>query len=231
MFYFSWEEIGLFDVSANIDYILQTTNFPKLYLIGYSQGSTEILPLLSLRPDYNDKLKFAMLLAPSVFLTNIRHWLFSPLAQRYQEFQQMIDSNHLYRLSDLAQSVISFQKVFCTDPRIRPACLNLFSNTLGLRSDNVEALNLLMSKYPDGTAVMQMLHYAQLIVSGKFRRYDFGPQKNLVRYGSNDPPSYDLGKVTAPVYIVVLVNDVAVPIDVRNVKRIKLKISNNKIST
>jgi len=38
-------------------------------------------------------------------------------------------------------------------------------------------------------------------VSNEFRRYDWGPKKNLAKYGSEVPPSYDLTKITSMVYL------------------------------
>lgn len=46
-----------------------------------------------------------------------------------------------------------------------------------------------------------LLHFLQSVMSGEFRKYDFGPFVNLEKYGQLTPPDYKLGKVTAPVYI------------------------------
>lgn len=37
---FSWHEIGIYDIPATIDYILQQTNQTKLSYVGHSQGVT-----------------------------------------------------------------------------------------------------------------------------------------------------------------------------------------------
>ena len=49
-------------------------------------------------------------------------------------------------------------------------------------------------------SVKQAVHFAQLVFSGKFRRFDYQWQ-NLDRYNSTTPPDYDLLKVAVPVYI------------------------------
>lgn len=56
--------MGIYDQPAVIDYILQKTAVPKLYYIGYSQGTTSIMVLLSEKPEYNEKIAAASLLAP-----------------------------------------------------------------------------------------------------------------------------------------------------------------------
>ena len=43
--------------------------------------------------------------------------------------------------------------------------------------------------------------------SGKFRSFDHGVTKNLLKYGSLFPPTYDLKAVTAPVFLHYSDND------------------------
>ena len=56
--------MGVYDQRAIIDFILADTNATKLHYIGYSQGTTSLLVLLSERPEYNDKIYAASLMAP-----------------------------------------------------------------------------------------------------------------------------------------------------------------------
>lgn len=57
-------EMGVYDQPAVIDYVLAKTNSSKLHYCGYSQGTTSLLVLLSERPEYNDKIHAASLMAP-----------------------------------------------------------------------------------------------------------------------------------------------------------------------
>lgn len=38
--------------------------------------------------------------------------------------------------------------------------------------------------------------------SGHFRQYDYGEDENLIHYRRTSPPDYELGKVTAPGYLI-----------------------------
>jgi hypothetical protein len=49
-------------------------------------------------------------------------------------------------------------------------------------------------------SMMQLTHFLQLHLSGKFQCYDF-KDKNLVRYDSPHPPEYDLSNITSRVYL------------------------------
>ena len=53
------------------------------------------------------------------------------------------------------------------------------------------------------TGVHQVTHYVQTMISGKFRPFDYGPEKNLKLYGAMEPPDYPIHKITSPVYLYV----------------------------
>lgn len=48
------------------------------------------------------------------------------------------------------------------------------------------------------------------MILGRFEKFDYGPEKNMVVYGSEIPPEYDLKKVTAPVALYYGKNDLLV---------------------
>lgn len=50
-----------------IDYTLNKTKSSQMFYVGHSQGTTALLVLLSTRPEYNEKIVQAHLMAPSAF--------------------------------------------------------------------------------------------------------------------------------------------------------------------
>lgn len=58
-----------------IDYVLNQTNASKAFYVGHSQGTTSLLVMLSTRPEYNDKIIQAHLMAPAVFMKNFPHFI------------------------------------------------------------------------------------------------------------------------------------------------------------
>lgn len=70
---FSWNEIGLIDVPAMIDYVLaNNTNFKQVHYIGHSQGTTAFFVMAAERPEYNAKILMMNALAPVSFMTNCK---------------------------------------------------------------------------------------------------------------------------------------------------------------
>lgn len=63
--------LGIYDLSAMIDYVLWTTNQTKLAYVGHSQGVTAMFVLLSEMPHYNDKISiFHAMTSPVVLKYN-----------------------------------------------------------------------------------------------------------------------------------------------------------------
>lgn len=77
---FSWDEMGKFDLTAIIDYILAITNQKKLQYIGHSQGTTILAVALAKKPEYNFKIQAAAFLAPIAFLKYVRNFFLTALA-------------------------------------------------------------------------------------------------------------------------------------------------------
>lgn len=72
---------------AKIDYILKVTQQEKLYYIGHSQGGTVFYVMASERPEYNDKIRLASLMAPAGFIANIPEPVIRFLSQYVDDIQ------------------------------------------------------------------------------------------------------------------------------------------------
>lgn len=72
---FSWHEIGYYDIAAMIDYALATNNQGQksIHYVGHSQGTSVFFTLMSMRLEYNDKIRTAHMLAPIAIMTNMEN--------------------------------------------------------------------------------------------------------------------------------------------------------------
>jgi len=61
--------------------------------------------------------------------------------------------------------------------------------------NHVEGGHNYMNFFPAGSSLKCLLHYKQLLITGQFARYDHGKEENLKRYGQEEPPKFDLGRV------------------------------------
>ena len=66
---YSWNEIGIYDIPAMIDHIIEQTKQEKIFMVTHSQGGTAFFVMASERPEYQEKLIAHFALAPAVFLS------------------------------------------------------------------------------------------------------------------------------------------------------------------
>lgn len=96
---YSWHEIGMYDLSASIDHILSVTNQKKINYVAFSQGTTSFLVLISMRPEYNDKIIEANLLAPVAFLEFHRNPLYHFLTKFYSPLKRALNTLKVYKIT------------------------------------------------------------------------------------------------------------------------------------
>ncbi|GLH13080.1 LOW QUALITY PROTEIN: Lipase 3 [Gryllus bimaculatus] len=65
---FDWHEMGIYDMPASIDYVLETTGEEKLFYIGHSMGTTSFWVMNAVRPEFNAKFRAMFALAPVVYV-------------------------------------------------------------------------------------------------------------------------------------------------------------------
>jgi hypothetical protein len=70
--HFSVNEMGMFDLPAEIDYILRITQNEQLDYIGYSMGGAGFFIMMSKMPEYNSKIRQMQALAPVVYGQGLR---------------------------------------------------------------------------------------------------------------------------------------------------------------
>ncbi|XP_055677827.1 lipase 3-like [Lutzomyia longipalpis] len=224
---FESHEFGVFDLPAMLDHVLLVSGEKKLHYIGHSQGATAALVLLSMQPQYNKMFRTFQALAPigfmknakSPFLKTLSRMTLSPeIVSEYIGNGEFVPSA---RMLDLGG------RILCKDhASTQSLCLNTLFLIAGFDTDqlNKTLLPEIFSRHPAGTSVYELIHYAQEVKSGNFAQYDHGTVGNLKRYGSINPPSYELTKVTTPVTLYYAQNDWLSSIE--DTERLAQKLSN-----
>lgn len=83
---FCWTEIGKYDITAIIDYILTKINQKSIYYIGHSQGTTAYTVAVTERPEYNKKIKCAVFFSPVIFMQWTRSFFLKVMSLFSSEF-------------------------------------------------------------------------------------------------------------------------------------------------
>ncbi|XP_042314396.1 lipase member M-like [Sceloporus undulatus] len=194
---FSFHEMGIYDLPAIVNFILQKTGQEKIYYAGHAQGSTIAFIGFSMVPELAEKIKIFFALGPAYTL----HYAVSPLLQ-------------IGRLPEVLLKVIFGTKEFCLlGPRIRAflarRCSSRFLDGIckqalllvsGFNKKNLNESrsDVYVSIFPDYTSVKNFIHWSQSIKTGKFRYFDYG-SKNKEKYNQTTPPFYSIEKMAVPV--------------------------------
>ncbi|KAK9891682.1 hypothetical protein WA026_015650 [Henosepilachna vigintioctopunctata] len=231
---FSWHEIGTIDMPAMIDYVLETTKQKALYHIGHSQGTTSFYVMCSELPQYNKKIIAHYSLAPIAYMKHA----FSPILRFGSKFVGVLEVvSSLFGINELLPQspiITKIGNLFCQAGELTEfICKDLLFAIVGFDDEEFDKtlLPTIMGHSPAGSSARQIFHYAQLFNSGGFKKYDYAPF-NLLHYGILHPlfpPSYDLKKVKAPVYLYYSLNDWLS--DKRDVARLCNELGNCRAQT
>lgn len=218
---FTFHDVSQHDLPAIIDYIIQKKGQDvKINYIGHSMGTTVLFALLSTKLQYNNVLRAGYALAPVAYMTDVR----SPirLLAKYSDniayllkllgANEFLPQNAVLRwLSKHACEINHYEEAICENSMF-VLCghdESQFNRTL---------LPLMLGHVPAGASTRTLIHYAQEIRNnGRFQQFDYGPDVNIVTYGTLTPPEYPLHKITLPIALFSSENDwLASEIDVSN---------------
>ncbi|XP_044254643.1 lipase 3-like [Tribolium madens] len=207
---FSWHEIGYYDIPTMIDFVLEQTGKDNLFHIGHSQGTTTFYVMTSMRPDYNAKIKAHFSLAPIAYMNHMTSPLMHLIAFWEKPLNALLNLIGIREFLPSNEFISMGGNILCGDDSLTQIlCKNALFAICGFspKEMNGTLLPIMSGHTPAGASTKQFMHYAQEINSGYFRRFSYGWFENLQKYGSIRPPSYDLKKITAPVYLLYSKND------------------------
>ena len=74
--------------------------------------------------------------------------------------------------------------------------------------DDLDRLSVLVTHYPGGTSVNNILHWKQEVqASGNFQKYDYGAELNQKIYNQTTPPKYNPSLITEDVALFIGTGD------------------------
>jgi len=204
---FSFDEFASYDLPACIQYILNVTGADSLSYIGVSQGTTSAFAGFSTFPEeMKSKLNLFVAMAPIVFMSNVEDKLLKYLAETdADKLLQILGIEKFYPtieyIQEIAPELCDLYPTMCED------IFHLLHGDSDKVNQTAEAEAVYMANEPDWTSTQEAIHYAQMIRSGKFQKFDWGKEGNLQHYGALTPPEYDLKKFKVPTAIFYGEND------------------------
>lgn len=202
---YSFDEIIQHEVPNQIKKVLKVTKSKGVTIFAYSFSTMIMLPFLATRPD--------------IAHMNVHNLIVMAPIINEQGVNSML--GHLYKtvcigLSDELANFFSTEWIL-TKP-IRSLLINLgksFRLRYGLlkfvlylfQGPSAQYLTLLEPPIYGHlfglTSLMQIKHYCQQVLAHQYQHFDFGKLKNLLVYGQEEPPIYNITKINVPNWLLI----------------------------
>ena len=227
---FDTDEIGIYDVPAMIDYVLDYTGVEKLNYIGYSQGVTTFLVMCSEKPENCEKVQLVIAIAPAARLMNTKSKVFRVFAETFVQMEGALAMSGVHELFSKGAFSQEFIAFFCqlsdVTQRLCGMIFNAFDQVSASHPGSItnETTRALFGHFPAGSSLRNLVRYGQSVKSSRFEKYSYGKKQNLVVYGSERPPQYNLSATTVPIVCIYGKNDGLV--DAEDVEWLVTKLPN-----
>ncbi|XP_029169361.1 lipase 3-like isoform X2 [Nylanderia fulva] len=198
---FSFHEMGIYDLPAMIKFITTMRMQPLHTYIGHSMGTTGFYIMASESSEIAEKVRMMISLAPAVFISHMKSpikYLY-PFWREYKNIMQSFFHDELLPQNNLLKFLTTY---VCNQNVIEEKiCADLLFMVCGFDREqfNYTLIPFILGHDPAGTSSRTLLHFVQEYHSGKFRQYDYGWMKNLLKYKSLDPPDYKLASIKLPI--------------------------------
>ncbi|KAI4464106.1 lysosomal acid lipase-related [Holotrichia oblita] len=212
---YCWDDIGIRDLPAIIDKILKITGQNQISYVGYNQGNTIFYVMASVKPEYNAKVSKMVALAPLAYIQHAQHPLMTQILQNKDSKSWVIKNIGQHEFSP-SNDVVAKQQNECIQHGIeRRVCEDNYFilNNISDEIDQDVALEIVDSE-PRGCTSKQLLHYAQIMETGRFAPYasvtddddssssdDSDSSTSQSSEEGNSEDEYRLERVTVPHYI------------------------------
>ncbi|XP_031556032.1 putative lysosomal acid lipase/cholesteryl ester hydrolase [Actinia tenebrosa] len=216
----SFEEMADYDIPAMINFALKKSGQEQLYYIGHSQGTLVGFLSFSEHPEVAKKVKQFFALAPIYHLGHVTSFVkdaaltLGPVQELLLPFgpTQFLPGFLLKQLTKLG---------FCGGKYSEKLCYDAAELIFGFddKNQNMTRVPVLASHWPAGTSFKNIIHFGQVIYDNQTRRFNYGKWGNRRHYHQDEPPAYNVSKMTTPTAMFVGQHDsLSVEADVLQLK-------------
>ncbi|NWV66023.1 LIPM Lipase, partial [Malurus elegans] len=195
---YSFDEMGKYDVPAELYFIMNKTGQKDIYYIGHSEGSTAGFVAFSTYPELAKQVKVFFALGPVTSCSHATSPLFSlinlpePLIKLIFGYKGTAHQIEFLR-GPVTQLCTSLDK-FC-------AHILIYIAGGSIKNINTSRIDTIVGHSPAGTSVQNIMHWRQLVHEDQFRAYDYGPKENMKKYNQTAPPEYKIEEIKIPTAI------------------------------
>ena len=212
---FSFAELGMYDATAQIDYVREVTGLAKVAYIGHSQGTTQMFYALAKKAAmgrgtaegfWKERISIFVALNPVVSFRNTEQSLIKWASKLTRVFgwpvlkYAMFPSIMTRGQSDGHLDADVYDHFFAPVKNFMPFYYVLeefVESRFNPSNSKYWVRQYRQGHFPNGASFKSIVHYGQLFDSGQFTEFDYGRERNSdpSLYGSPKPPQIDLTKI------------------------------------
>ena len=192
---FTFHEMAIYDLPANVRYIKDKTGFNKVDYICHSQGGLIYFILYTL----NQKIiedNFNHFISLGTVITTFTSESHLIKFGSYSKLPEIVDTLHINNILCFNKFFYDALSNFCKF--FNKPCFNIInfivSNNFDTKRINMSKLFAEFLYVPAGTSSKNIRHWMQIYNTKRLAQYDYGEKKNLEIYGKISSPIYDLRK-------------------------------------
>ncbi|NXU19247.1 LICH hydrolase, partial [Pardalotus punctatus] len=192
---FSFDEMGKYDIPAELYFVMNTTGQKEVYYFGHSEGSAAGFIAFSTYPDLSQKIKAFFALAPVVTITHATSPLVTFTRLPQSLIRLLLGCKGVLEHNELMQGPAT---QFCAC--LGKVCGSIFTHLAGGRIQNMNTsrTDAYVGHYPAGTSVQNVIHWHQILRADQFQAYDYGCKENMKKYNQTAPPVYKIEEIKIP---------------------------------
>lgn len=211
--HFSLDEQAVFDLPQVIDFILAKTGRNQLDIVGHSLGGALPLMTMTLKPEYQAKIRHCFLFAPAVrpqlgFFEGPSRKLARKLEGYFQSIKGPLPPGIL---TPFLQTLMA--NVCITNRIQRFICTKYIDAYSGLGAEQLDLNSGIIYGLMTTAGVHELVQLSQAIDKSQMHLYDFrNSEQNMLIYNQTSPPRYEIDKISnARLSIYVGNTDIMVP--------------------
>ena len=190
---FSFHEMAIYDLPANVNYIKMVSGFDKVSYISHSQGGLIYFIFYTINPSFienNIEFFFSLGTVVTTYTSNSK-------LIKYGSYFKMSDFLDFIHIKNNFVFNMEFYNIIGKFCKFFSSTCYFFVNFIISNGYNTHRINIkkLFSEFlfaPAGTSAKNLSHWNQIYLRKKLAQYDYGKKKNLEIYGKEEPPEYNL---------------------------------------
>ncbi|NXI28424.1 LIPM Lipase, partial [Sterrhoptilus dennistouni] len=195
---FSFDEMGKYDIPAELNFIMNKTGQTNVYYIGHSEGSAAGFIAFYTYPELAKQVKAFFALGPVTVCPHATSPLIKILKLPVPVLKLVFGCKGVAHQIEFLKGPVT---QFCTS--LDKFCTHVLCYIAGgsVKNINMSRVDVYVGHSPAGTSAQNIFHWRQLTHTDQFQAYDYGSKENLKKYNQTAPPVYKIEEIKTPIAV------------------------------